>query len=197
MPAKKSAKKVGSRAKPTKVPAGPTPRDGEVLQSEMARRLEMTAQSLGVWCRRKDAPVRTEGRFVYVRAAEFVRWRERELIAQALRAAMPTVSFDQARTRKALAEAERAELEVAQIRADVVSIEDYVAALDRVLVRITARLRAMPPRLAHLGDDVEAAAEVEVERIITELNRFDEDVLEDPDEDEDTATADGGDDDEA
>lgn len=188
MVARKSAKTTKKTSKTRRSPADapPTtgPRPGEVLQAEMARRLEITAQSCGMWCKRPDAPVRVDGKNVYVRAAEFIRWREKELVAAAIRQAMPTVSFDTARTRKALAEAERAEIEVAQMRGDVVAISDFVAALDRVLVRLTARLRAMPVRFAHLGDDVEAAAEVEVERIITELNRFDEDVLDEPDEDD-------------
>jgi hypothetical protein len=62
----------------------------------------------------------------------------------------------------------------------VVSVADYEAALARVLDRLTARLRALPVRLAHLGSDAEAAAEAEAERIVVELSTFDEDVIDEP-----------------
>ncbi len=88
--------------------------------------------------------------------------------------------LDTARTRKANAEAELAEIEVAKARGDVVSVADYEAALARVLDRLTARLRAMPVRLAHLGTDAELAAETEAERIVVELSTFDEDVIDEP-----------------
>ena len=88
--------------------------------------------------------------------------------------------LDTARTRKANAEAELAEIEVAKARGEVVSVADYEAALARVLDRLTARLRAMPVRLAHLGTDAELAAETEAERIVVELAAFDEDVIDEP-----------------
>ena len=88
--------------------------------------------------------------------------------------------LDTARTRKANAEAELAEIEVAKARGEVVSVADYEAALARVLDRLTARLRAMPVRLAHLGTEAELAAETEAERIVVELAAFDEDVIDEP-----------------
>lgn len=88
--------------------------------------------------------------------------------------------LDTARTRKANAEAELAEIDVAKARGEVVSVADYEAALARVLDRLTARLRAMPVRLAHLGTEAELAAETEAERIVVELSAFDEDVIDEP-----------------
>lgn len=88
--------------------------------------------------------------------------------------------LDTARTRKANAEAELAEIDVAKARGEVVSVADYEAALARVLDRLTARLRAMPVRLAHLGTEAELAAETEAERIVVELSTFDEDVIDEP-----------------
>lgn len=169
-----------SAASAPKSPKGA--RDGEISAAEMAKRLEMTPQSLGMWCKRPGAPVRVDGTRVWVRAAEFVRWRERELVAQAIRDLMPTVSLDEARTRKALAEAEMVEIEVAKARGEVVSIEDTAKVIGTVLDRLTARLRALPVRLAHLGELVEQAAESEAELIIAELSEFADDVL--PDEPE-------------
>jgi phage terminase Nu1 subunit (DNA packaging protein) len=96
---------------------------------------------------------------------------------KARREAAPTMSLDEARTRKALAEAELAELDVAKARGEFVAIADYEVALARVLDRLTARLRAMPVRLSHLGPETEAAAEAEAERIVTELSAWDEDIV--------------------
>ena len=174
MPAKK-------RAKAAKRPAGKA-RDGEVSATEMAKRLEMTPQSLGSWCKRPGAPVRVDGTRVWVQAAAFLRWREKELVLQAIKELTPTVSLDEARTRKALAEAEMVEIEVAKARGEVVSIEDSAKVIGTVLDRLTARLRALPVRLAHLGELVEQAAESEAELIIAELSEFGDDVLPEPEE---------------
>lgn len=89
----------------------------------------------------------------------------------------PTVSLDEARTRKALAEAELAEIELAQARGEVVALADYEAALARILDRLAARLRALPVRLLHLGPEVEAAAEAEAEKVVEELHAWNEDVV--------------------
>lgn len=104
--------------------------------------------------------------------------RARE-VAKALKEHEPAVDLDTARTRKALAEAELAEIEVAKARGEVVALSDYEAALSRILDRLTARLRAMPVRLAHLGETVEDETEQEVEKILIELNAWDHDVIDD------------------
>ena len=113
-----------------------------------------------------------------------LRRREAE---KALREQAPVATLDEARTRKALAEAELAELEVAKARGDFVAVADYDTALSRVIDRLTARLRSIPVRLARFGDEVEAAAEKETERVIVELNAWDEDVIDEtePEPDDD------------
>lgn len=123
-----------------------------------------------------------DGTRVWVQAAAFLRWREKELVFQAIKELTPTVSLDEARTRKALAEAEMVEIEVAKARGEVVSIEDSAKVIGTVLDRLTARLRALPVRLAHLGELVEQAAESEAELIIAELSEFGDDVLPEPEE---------------
>jgi phage terminase Nu1 subunit (DNA packaging protein) len=92
----------------------------------------------------------------------------------------PTVSLDEARTRKALAEAELAELEVAKSRGEFVAVADYEKALARILDQEMARLRALSVRLAHLGPEVEAAVETEVERMVNEMAEYDSDVVDEP-----------------
>lgn len=152
----------------------------EISLREAADRLGMSIQAAGVWASKPSAPARKSGRNVWVQWPGFARWREQQLVDQAKREASPSVSLDEARTRKALAEAELAELEVAKSRGEFVAVADYEAALARILDRLTARLRAMPVRLSHFGPDVEAAAEEEAERIVVELSAWDEDVAELP-----------------
>jgi hypothetical protein len=119
------------------------------------------------------------GRSLYRQPDCVVALRRREA-EKARREHAPSVTLDEARTRKALAEAELAELEVAEARGTVVAVADYEAALGRVLDRLCARLRAVPVRLAHLGPEVEAVAEAEAEKIVEELHAWDEDVVEAP-----------------
>lgn len=113
-----------------------------------------------------------------------LRTREAE---KARREAAPTMTLDDARTRKALAEAEMVEIEVARARGEVVSVEDSAKVLGTVLDRLTARLRALPVRLAHLGELVEQEAEAEAELIIAELSEFSGDVLAEPDHEDKAA----------
>lgn len=157
--------------------AGPTA--GEITLADAAARLHMTGQGIGQWTARPGAPVRKDGQRVFVRWPEFMRWREQELVRVAVKDANPG-DFETARTRKASADAELAEIEVAKARGDVVSVADYEAALGRILDREMARLRALPVRLAHLGTAVEDAAEREVEQIIVEMSQYDADVIDEP-----------------
>ncbi|MCZ8012019.1 MAG: hypothetical protein ACK5N1_01240 [Gemmatimonas sp.] len=153
------------------------PQKGEISAAEMAQRLAMTPQAIGLWCKRPGAPVRVDGTRVWVADGPFQRWREKELVAQALKDLAPGVSLEEARTRKALAEAEIIEIEVAKKRGEIITIEDSTSALGVVLDRVTTLVRGFPSRLAHLGEIVEEAAEAEAELIIAELSEFSEDVL--------------------
>lgn len=158
-----------------------TPREtGWITSAEAARALRMTPQSLSAWTKRPDAPVRVDGTRVWVRDPDFFRWRDEELKRAAKAELAPTVSLDEARTRKALAEAELAELDVAKARGEWVSVADYETALARILDREMARLRALPVRLAHFGPEVEAAAEEEIERMVNEMAGMDDDVIDEP-----------------
>jgi hypothetical protein len=122
---------------------------------------------------------------VWVRWPDFARWREQELIGQAKREATGgdfAKRRQEAEARRAEIDVERGELALARERSESLSMDHYEKALGTVLDRLTARLRATPVRLSHLGPEVEAAAEAEVERIVNELNGWDEDVLEEGEE---------------
>jgi len=149
----------------------------EILASECARRLGITQQSVGAWAVRPGAPARADGTNVYVQWPAFARWREQERVRQAKEEAAP-LSLIEAQTRRAVAQAKEAELDLAEREGQLVTVADYETALGRLLDRLMARLRAVPVRLAHHGPEVEAALEREVETMIVELSAFDEDVLE-------------------
>lgn len=184
---------VGNRRKPTAaepaVKKGPartsmaTPEGkraaDELSVTEVAEKLGISYQAVGVWAAKPGAPTRSAGTKVWLKWPAFARWREQQMVETARREASPTVSLDEARTRKALAEAELAEIELAKARGEVVALSDYEAALGRILDRLSARLRALPVRLLHLGPEVETAAESEAERIVEELHAWNEDVVED------------------
>lgn len=150
----------------------PTP-STEISATEAAARLGLTVQSLGAWTKRPGAPVRVEGRRVWCQWPAFPRWREQELIAQA----MPG-DVEALRAEKLRVEIDHARLELARAQGELVTVDDYGRALGAVLDRLVVRLRALPVRLAHLGDAVEAEAEQEVEAILEELRTMDDDVLE-------------------
>lgn len=153
----------------------------EILATEAAKHLGLTNQAIGQWCVKPGAPVRKAGRKVWVRWPDFARWREQELVKQAKRE-QPQGDFvkrrQEAEARRAEIDVERGELALAREQGEALSVEDYETALATVIDRLTARVRAMPVRLSHLGPEVEAAAEQEAERIVNELNGWDEDVLE-------------------
>lgn len=158
-------------------------RADEITATEAAQRLGITGQALGMWTVRPGAPARKHGRQSLVSWPAFARWREGELVRQALSEAQ-TGDFEVERTRKMRADASLSELTLAKAQGELVAIADYDTALSKVLDHVMARLRAFPVRLAHFGPDIEAAASTEAERIVVELHNFDEDVIDDPTETE-------------
>lgn len=126
---------------------------------------------------RPGAPARADGTNVHIQWPAFARWREQELVRQAKEEAAP-LSLIEAQTRRAVAQAKGAELDLAEREGQLVTVADYETALGRLLDRLMARLRAVPVRMAHHGPEIEAALEREVEAMIVELSAFDEDVLE-------------------
>jgi hypothetical protein len=163
-------------SKSTTVRVG-APMSGEILASECARRLGITQQSVGAWAVRPGAPARADGTNVHIQWPAFARWREAELVRQAKEEAAP-LSLIEAQTRRAVAQAKEAELDLAEREGQLVTVADYETALGRLLDRLMARLRAVPVRMAHHGPEIEAALDREVEAMIVELSAFDDDVLE-------------------
>lgn len=148
------------------------PDRAEIALSEAATRLGLTLQAAGMWARRAGAPARADGRRVWVAWPAFARWREQALIE----AAMPN-DIDVLRGERLRLEIETARLELAKRQGLFVTVDDFGRAFGVILDRLVARARALPVRLAHLGDVVEAEAEREVEAMLTELRELTDDVL--------------------
>ena len=155
----------------------------EITLTEAARRLGLSVQATGMWARKPNAPARAEGRSVWVQWPAFARWREAELIA----AALPG-DVDALRAEKLKVEIDHARLALARDQGQLVTVADYERALGIMLDRLVARLRALPVRLAHLGDAVEEEADREIEALLTELRTMDEDALPEDEEAETPAT---------
>ena len=151
---------------------------------QVAALLDLTPRRIQQLAKDGIIPKAVGGRYnlpVCVRG--YVGFLQKSLTSAQAKAMQPaTLDLQHQRSRKTAAEAELAEIDVAKARGEVVSVADYEAALARVLDRLTARLRAMPVRLAHLGPEAEAAAEAEAERIVVELAAFDEDVVDEPEQ---------------
>lgn len=155
----------------------------------------MTVQAVGQWTVKPGAPVRREGKNVFVRWPDFARWREIEMKKGRRSKANGAPAGDDPNsplTRKLTAEATTAEhqekltaIELAQALQQTISLDDHSATVGRILDRLVARLRAMPFAFTHLGEEVERAVEEEVERVITELHHFDEDIIDEDDEEDD------------
>lgn len=143
-------------------------------------RLGLTRQAIGQWAAKPGAPVISDHGTLVVEWPAFARWREQQMIETARRESAPAVSLEEARTRKALAEAELAELDVAKARGEYVAVADAGAAWGRALDLVVARLRTLGPALAEFGPQVEAAAEAEAERIVQELHDTAADVVDEP-----------------
>jgi hypothetical protein len=137
-------------ARRTHSPA-PEPREGEVLASHAAERLGLTAQSIGQWTAKPDAPVRREGTRVFVRWPAFARWREQELCKQAateatagMRKQLDAAQGGDPMGRKLKADARKAEIEVEFLERSALRVEDALQHTEKLLTDLRAGLVPFP-----------------------------------------------------
>jgi hypothetical protein len=125
------------------------PEHGEILASEAAKHLGLTAQSIGQWTIKPGAPVRRVGTRVFVRWPEFARWRERELVQTAVREnAGPDLAA--AVLRKAVADARRAELAADRQAGELAPVSEMDAAVERLASAVRNEVDGLRSRFTML-----------------------------------------------
>jgi len=106
-------------------------------------------------------------------------WRDERIRELSARAAQPT-GEDDWKKRKLAAEAELAELEVAQMRGALIPVEEFHRHLETAFSRVRARLLSLPPKLgaAAVGHstprEAQAALEPIIYEVMEELHRSDD-----------------------
>lgn len=133
--ARKSAPRKGQRATAPRNPPG----DG-LTQAAVARALGVTTRQIHRW-REMGLPSHGEGRRLRLYLPEVIAWFVEHKTKQQGR-----VDISEAKARRQMAEAERAEIKLAQERADLVSIEVYESELDGMVGRLAAVLKSFPSR---------------------------------------------------
>ena len=151
---------------------------------EAARRLAVTHQSVGQWAAKVGAPVRRDGARIYVRWPDFMRWREQEMCKQAVAEATKALREQLERNdeggdpfrRKALADAQKAEIDVAERLRTVISVDEAEAVVVQMLTDLRAQLMPFPrtaaPKLlgAKSLQELEARLDVETARLMGVLS---------------------------
>lgn len=123
-----------------------TSRQTLVNQTELARMFQVTTRTVQRWGER-GLPRQGEGRtakYPLERCIAWVRERDRE---EALEAARPK-DLEEARLRKAIADAELAEYEVAERRSQTMTVEHFDDLVGSAMRRMDAQLRTLPRRVA-------------------------------------------------
>lgn len=152
-------------------------RDGEVSATECARHLALTQQAVGMWASRPGAPVRKSGTRVWIRFQDFARWREQELIrteTEKLRtqiAEATAVDGGHPAMRKLMAEARKAEIEVALLERSVVRVDEALGEMERVFTELRNGLLPFPRIAAPKA--ITAKTIIEMERVLeVEVHRL-------------------------
>lgn len=134
------------------------PDSERVTQHEAGRRLGITAQAIGVWCRKPGAPVGVEKGKPYCLWPEFPRWRESELRRQVVEESKPKDLAD-SQARKLAAEAIKAELEVERIRGNILDIDLHGARLREIIAQLRAKVLASSGKYCHRTVGIKTLAE--------------------------------------
>jgi hypothetical protein len=118
--------------------------DEEVSAKEAARRLGMTDAAVGQWGAKPGAPTEVRAGRRWYHWPRFPIWYRTELQRNREK---PT-TFEDARTRKMIAEAELAEIELAKARAEALAVSDMESLVATDYAKVRAGLQSMPGKLA-------------------------------------------------
>jgi hypothetical protein len=173
---------AAARARAPKAAAG-KPMPGEISAAECAKRLGITAQSLGMWAKRPGAPARVDGKRVWVQWPSIARWREEELCRQrveeatkALRAQLDARQDGDPMMRKLEGEARKIEIEVEMLERSRIKVEDADAVVAKMLTDLRSAVLPFPrvaaPKLlgAKTVQELEQRMQVLVVRLLEHLS---------------------------
>lgn len=141
---RKSVKKSSKKKATSRAPS--TQRQTLLNQTDLARVFRVTTRTVQRW-NEQGLPRQGEGRtakYPLELCIAWVRKRDRE---EALEAARPK-DLAEARLRKAIADAELAEYEVAERRGETMTVEHFEDLVGSAMRRMDAQLRTLPRRVA-------------------------------------------------
>lgn len=119
----------------------------EVNRATLAALIGYSPNQITRWLSETDIPHRREGTEVLFPWPTVRAWLNKYLEEKGKRAAKPE-SRDDARERKEYAEAEMAELELATMRGDLMTVAEGQKALADAFARVRAKLASFAPRAA-------------------------------------------------
>lgn len=147
---------------------------------EAAKRLGMSVQGLGMWAKRPGAPTRQGKKGLEYGWPAFPRWRDGEIERRAKEEARPK-TLDEARQRREAAEAQIAELTLAERQGKLCTLDAVIEAQAAIAMRIRSQLLALPSKLGPqcLGlrtiSEAVAVLDVGVNDVMAELRGNDDD----------------------
>lgn len=138
----------------------------EVSKKDFAALTGYSAKQIERWIQGTDMPHRREGNTLYFPWPAARAWLNHYLEEKGKRAAKPE-SVDDARRRKEYAEAEMAELKLAEARGELDTVENLEKAMADAFARVRAKLSSFAPRAA--GAVAGAASVQEATALLTPL----------------------------
>lgn len=151
-------------------------------QKDLCDLLGKSRQTVAELCRLPGVPREKKGNSWVYLWPDFNDWWRETKVDQAAERAAPA-DFEEAKARKMEADADMAELELRQLRGELITLADYQKALTGSLDRVRARLLGLDSRLAPLVVGVDSVLKAKavirpiVNEILTELSEDEEPVL--------------------
>lgn len=138
--------------------------------TEAADEMDYSVRQLQEYAKRPGCPRRKRGASWEYEWPAFNRFVREAAVADAVERVKPA-DFEEARARKEAANAELAELDLAERRGQLVTREGARKAMASLCERVRARLVTLPPKVAPLvvGCDTVPQAQRELERAVEEV----------------------------
>lgn len=152
---------------------------GKLSKREFAETFGISEKQIERYCQ-AGMPHRKEGAKVFLLMPEARVWYHKHLEAKGVEKGRPKGKRDDYRDRQEAAAAEKAEIELAQLRNELMTVADFDRLVGDAFARVRARLTNLPPRVAGivLGAKTiqEAQARIEplVHEAMEELRRADD-----------------------